>query len=80
MRILDDKRDVSVDTVILYLTRSEACELRDSIASLLDGDGTGHEHTPSDDYTKEITVCLYDEETSLSHFDERSIRLIRENR
>jgi hypothetical protein len=78
MRILDEKNDKAVQAVMLFLRPSEAAELRDSLTALLEGGLGGHEHVSSDDYQKEVTVCLYDE-GHLEGMDERSKRLIRED-
>jgi hypothetical protein len=75
MRLLDEKSGQSLARVILYLTRDEAAELRDSLNALLGSSGDRHEHVSSADYRKELTVCLYDE-GNLHGFDERSRRLI----
>lgn len=74
MRILDQSDDKSLSRVTLYLLTSEAEELRDSLNSLLER-SSHHEHTPSADYTKEVTVTLYDV-NNLESFDDRSRRLI----
>lgn len=75
MRILDQDNDRSVSSVIIYLTNSEAAELRDSVEQIL-ADAIGrHEHVSSSDYSKEITVCIYDPD-HLEQFDERSKKLI----
>ena len=65
----------SLHHVLLCLTQAEAKELRDSLEAILAGTPNRHEHVPSDDYSKEITVCIYDI-SNLGHFDERSRRLI----
>ena len=76
MRILDLERDRKLDNIILYLTPSEAGELRDSLEVLLRGPH-GHYHIPSLDFRKEITICMYDPDSPPDpSFDERSKRLI----
>jgi len=78
MRILDEKRDNSVDRATLLLTRSEAKELWDSLQSLLD-DGKGqHTHVPSEDYQKEITIAIYDP-GNIEGFNQRCQKLIQDN-
>jgi hypothetical protein len=74
MRILDSGTDRALGRITIYLTIPEARELRDKVENLLT-DLQGHEHIPSEDYAKEITVCVYDA-GRLEHFDERSVRLI----
>jgi hypothetical protein len=75
MRILDEETDRSLNRATLYLTIAEASELRDSLDALI-GDCLGrHEHIPSSDYSKEVTVCIYDM-NDLNDFNERSKQLI----
>ena len=79
MRILDEQTDKPLSKITLFLTRSEAAELRDSLVAILEeGDAERHEHISSQDYLKEVTVCLYDT-TSLENFDERSKKLIKDD-
>lgn len=76
MRILDTAHDCKLDNVILYLTPSEASELRDSVKALLQ-DPHGHYHISSADYQKEITICMYDPDSPPDPtFNERSKKLI----
>lgn len=76
--MLDEAAGTPLSHITLYLTRSDALELRDSLEAVLSGPIDRHEHVPSADNLKEITVCLYDMDR-LEHFDERSRRLIRED-
>jgi hypothetical protein len=78
MRILDEVADQSLSVVTIYLTKSEAEELRDSLEQLLANWQSRHEHVSSSDYKRQITVCIYDVE-NLEGFDERSKQLINEN-
>lgn len=57
MRIENPERREEWDTVVLFLTRAEATELRDSLTALLERCGESHEHVSNADFTKEITVC-----------------------
>ncbi len=75
MRILDEISDKSLENVILYLTQLEALELRDSLNDLLKKPLNNHSHISSDDFQKEVTVCIYDVE-NLNGFNARSIDLI----
>lgn len=75
MRILDEISDKPLANIILYLTFSEASELRDSIDLILKKPINNHAHIPSEDFQKEITVCIYDP-LNLKGFNERSITLI----
>lgn len=79
MRILDEQRDCSVAKATILLTRGEAEELRDSLESILANAVGNHAHAPSEDFQKEITVAVYDENI-IDTFNERCQRLIREDR
>jgi len=78
MRILDEGEDRSLNRITLYLTMSEASEMRDTLEALLADPVERHEHISSSDYLKELTVCIYDP-NSLGKFDERSKKLILED-
>ncbi len=75
MRILDKKSDKPLKNVTLYLTSAEASELRSSLNQLLKKPVENHDHISSEDYQKEITVCIYDV-NNLQGFSERSKNLI----
>ena len=76
MRILDEKNDRALSRIILYLTRAEASEFKDSLEMIIREHEAGrHEHISSKDYLKEVTICLYDPH-SLEQFNERSKKLI----
>ncbi|CUI18116.1 conserved hypothetical protein (plasmid) [Candidatus Protochlamydia naegleriophila] len=75
MRILDQETDQSLNNIILYLTSQEAQELRDSLEDVINKPLNNHSHIPSNDFEKEITVCIYDE-NNLKGFNERSINII----
>lgn len=79
MRIHDQVGDKSLDRVALFLTPSEAKELKDDLESILGKPaGTDHVHIPGDSYEKEITVCTYDV-ADLSGFAPRARKLILED-
>jgi len=51
------------DRVIIYLKPSEAKNLRDYLEAILSNQTPGyHEHVPSEDYRREITVLISDKE------------------
>lgn len=79
MRILDDESDKKLDNVSIFLTKEEAVQLRGYLDQLLDNPKLQHSHMSSSDYQKEITICLYDEK-NLDSLNQRSIKLIREDR
>lgn len=78
MRILDDESDKKLDTVTLFLTKEEILQLRSDLDHLIAKPKLNHAHLSSEDYKKEITVCVYDEE-DLQGFHPRSIKLIKED-
>ncbi len=69
MRILNEADDKPMDRVTLFLINE----------MLADPIGHDHEHVSSDDYRKEVTVCIYSPD-SPNQFDERSKRLILEDK
>jgi hypothetical protein len=75
MRILDEISDKSLKNLILYLTFAEASELRDSLDEILKKPLNNHAHIYSENFQKEITVCIYDMD-NLKGFNERSMNLI----
>ena len=78
MRLLNEDTDTAFSRLTLLLTRAEASELRDSLESILASEHR-HEHVANDDYTKEISVALYDS-TNPDSFNVRTRRLIEEDR
>ena len=79
MRLLNEENDRPIDRITCYLTLSEAGELRDALDALLASPQQNHQHVPSDDFKKELTVCIYDP-GDLSGFDPRSRLLIEADR
>jgi len=61
MKIENMVTKAQLDKIVLHLTRNEAAELRDALKSLLEESETSrHEHIPSGDFLKEITVLISD--------------------
>jgi len=77
MRILNLDTNEKINQATIYLTNSEAKELKDSLDNLLE-DNSRHEHISDDSYQTEITVCIYEKE-NLGEFDARSRKLILDN-
>ena len=76
MRLLDQTGDSALKSIIVYLTRAEAEELRDSVNDLLEHSNyAAHHHIYCKDFKRELTICIYNED-DLAGFDERSKRLI----
>jgi hypothetical protein len=64
MHILDEEADKPVRRIQILLTPSEAGELRDSLNALLASPDTArHEHVSNDDFSKEITIAVWEERT-----------------
>ena len=80
MRIYDQERDTKVDKITIFLTVSEASTLHQGIEELMKDPKRNHKHVNSDDFKKELTVCIYDP-TALEEygFHERAVRLIQED-
>jgi hypothetical protein len=79
MRILDIESGKTLDNVCLYLTSSEAKDVMSSIKNLLSRKIEHHAHINDDTYQHEVTVTIYNED-DLEGFDERSKKLIREDK
>lgn len=75
MRLLSQDDDKPINRILILLTKTEASELRDSVDVLLEDSAGRHEHISSEDYRKEITVCIFDL-NNLEGFDNRSRTLI----
>lgn len=77
MRILDSNSDQSLENVTLYLTKTEAQQLRSYIDELLlSRISADHAHLNDGDCQRELTVTIYSE-GDLSGYDSRSVKLIR---
>ena len=77
MRILNNDTNKILNDILIVLTKSELIELSGYLEELLNstpGD-VEHFHLNNHDYSKEITISLYDE-SNLSKFDERIKKLI----
>ena len=72
MRILDDKSDKKLDTVTLFLTQEEALQLRSDLDQLLAKPKLHHTHLSSENYQKEITVCIYSNKLKSGNFDKEA--------
>lgn len=76
MRILDETTNKSVETLTLLLEKAEAIQLIGYLEQLIDiAPGTHHYHLNNDDYSKEITISLYDN-SNLNCFSDRYKLLI----
>ena len=76
MRILDEKTNKSVSNLTVLLEKSEAIQLIGYLEELILERTTGeHYHLNNADYTKEITVALYSDD-SIEGFSDRYKLLI----
>lgn len=77
MRILNEDNDKVVNNVLLLLTKQEAIQFVSDLNDLInDDDMDNHHHINNDDYSKEITIALYDENNISDFFSERCKKLI----
>ncbi|QVL57765.1 MAG: hypothetical protein KFB93_01435 [Simkaniaceae bacterium] len=79
MRILNDDSNEKLNNVSFFLTKQEAIQLHSDLQALIADPSKQHTHISSDDYQKEITVCIYDEK-DLSGLHERVKNLILEDK
>ena len=75
MRIIDSIDDHPLKRVTLFLMMDEAKSLRDQLGDLISNPKLHHAHIEDDSFTREITIAIYTP-SNLSHFDERSRKLI----
>ncbi|MBX7067642.1 MAG: hypothetical protein K1X28_10470 [Parachlamydiales bacterium] len=78
MRIIDEDSDTKLDSIAIFLTRNELKQLIGYAKQLLENPSLDHHHLSSEDYKKEITICIYDPK-NIKMFDERSQKLISED-
>lgn len=78
MKILDEDSNKKLDLVSIFLTKEEAIQLRGYLTQLIEHPELQHAHLSSQDYQKEITICLYDPK-NLDSFHPRAIKLIKED-
>jgi len=78
MQIFDDTSDKKLDNITLFLTKSELQILSGYARQLLEKSSYDHFHLSSEDYQKEVTICVYDPEKT-ENFHPRIQKLIREN-
>jgi len=79
MRIFSDEDNKKLDEVSLFLTKDEARQLQGYIEEMLDNSENHHFHLSTDDFQKEITICLYDQ-SQLEGFNSRVRKLIIEDK
>ena len=79
MRISDDVTDKKLDRITLFLTEPEAIQLESYLKPFLEKpkEKELHFHLSSEDYQKEITVCIYNPE-NIRALHSRAQKLIRD--
>ena len=77
MKIFNPRGNEVLKEVTLFLTQSEASEMRDALESLLDDPSAHHNHISNEDYSSEVTVAIYDK-SNLKGFDEISKKILSE--
>jgi hypothetical protein len=77
MRILDDEADEKLDSVSIFLTKDEMQQLIGYAKQLIEH-SSDHQHLSSNDYQKEITICIYNPENP-GKFSPRVERLLRDD-
>jgi len=79
MIIIDNDTNKKTDNICILLKYSEAVELRDALNQLIEAnDFNTHHHVNSEDFSREITIAMYNE-THLDSFNERIRKLIIED-
>ena len=77
MIIYDDVADKSLESIIILLTKREMMQLAGYLEDLSTSvDQEEHYHLCNDDFSKEITLALYDKSKGLKHFAEKYRELI----
>lgn len=79
MRMLDDDRDIKVDNISIFLTKDEALQMIGYLEDLIENPDNHHAHLSSEDYQKEITMCVYDQK-NIDSFHPRARKLIIEDK
>jgi hypothetical protein len=77
MRIYTPYTDMVHEKVTLFLTEAELRNLSATALGLIDG--LGHNHVYDEAYQKEIILATLDP-ASVEHYDERSRRVIRDDK
>ena len=77
MKILDEETNKSLSNITILLQRNELNQLIGYLEELsLSVTKNEHYHLNNDDYTKEITIALYDQQGEIDHFSEKYRKLI----
>ncbi|TKG92988.1 hypothetical protein EYV94_18630 [Puteibacter caeruleilacunae] len=76
MRLFDQEKETLINDLLILLTIDEALELKCELERLIQQQKTDdHGHINNEDYTKEITVSVYDP-NNIDNFSRRIKNLI----
>ena len=78
MRILNEDEDKKIDNISIFLTHREGNQLLSYLQTILKDPSCHHIHLSSEDYQKEITLCVYDDK-NIQTFDPRTRKLLTED-
>ena len=79
MFILDDESNSKLNSITILLNKAEVIELLGYAKQLLETPTpSDHYHLSSDDYQKEITICMYDPDKR-EQFNPRIQKLVNED-
>ena len=79
MKIFDEKNNKTLKSLTLLLSKSEAIQFIGYLEELVsEGAEKEHFHLNNEDYSKEITLALYDV-NDINHFSDRYKKLILED-
>jgi len=79
MKIFDEIQNKSLSTITILLTKKEAAQLHSYLEQLIretEPNEHVHFHLENEDFSKEITIALYDKNGNLESFSERYRKLI----
>jgi len=77
MKIFNEDTNKSLSNITILLTKNEILQLISNLENLSsDIINNNHFHLNSDDYSKEITISLYDQNGVLDYFEEKYRKLI----
>ena len=80
MKIFDETTNQSISDITILLRKHEITQFIGYLECLLLDNAEGaHYHLNDDDYSKEITIALYNPNGSLDHFAEKYRKVIFED-
>ena len=77
MIILDENTNISLINITILLTKNEATQMIGYLEELLSNtEQNVHYHLNNDNFSKEITIALYDKQNNSNNFAEKYKKLI----